>query len=130
MIKMKATVEINSPALTGRSAAIMKDYANELEEQVSGFAYDRLLTELDLVLQHPTGYYESQVRVHQQGDLYQLDDSGVVYGPWLAGVSERNRQTRFKGYMHWRRTQQATDREAEPIAERLFARRYERRFES
>lgn len=108
----------------------MQDYASDVEDQVADFAYDTLLTELDRVLQHPTGYYESNVRARQVGNLQQVDDSGVVYGPWLAGESERNRTTRFKGYMHWRVTQQKTDAFAEEIAERLFRLRYERRLES
>jgi hypothetical protein len=130
VLKMNAKVDVDSPALDSRGPRIMRDFADEVEEQVAEFAYDKVMTELDLVLQHPTGYYESRVQVHQVGNLYQVDDGGVVYGPWLAGTSERNRETRFKGYLHWRRAQQATDHQAEPIAERLFRTRYERRLES
>jgi hypothetical protein len=130
VLSWKIKVDNNSPALDARSNRIMRDYAHEVEEQVAEFAYDQVMTELDLVLQHPTGYYESRVQVHQVGDLYQVDDDSVVYGPWLAGASERNRETRFKGYLHWRRAQQSADHEAEPIAERLFRSRYERRLES
>lgn len=127
---MKVSVDINSPALDGRSTKIMRDFADELEQEVAQFARDRLLTELDLVLKHPTGYYESQIRLHQESTLQVVDDSGVVYGPWLAGTSDRNRETRFKGYLHWRKTQQAADDEAERKGEQLFTRRYERRLES
>lgn len=130
MLKLDTKVDIDSPILDSRSTRIMRDYASEVEEQVAEFAYDRVMSELDLVLQHPTGYYESKVQVHQVGDLYQVDDDGVVYGPWLAGASERNRETRFKGYLHWRKARQAADDQAEPIAERLFRGRYERRLES
>jgi len=37
-------------------------------------------------------------------NLIQLDDDGVVYGPWLEGTSQRNRTSRFKGYAIWRRS--------------------------
>lgn len=126
----RVSVDINSPALDARSTRIMKDFADELEEEVGEFARKTLLTELDLVLKHPTGYYESQIRLHDEGPLQVVDDSGVIYGPWLAGTSERNRETRFKGYLHWRKTQQATETEAERRGESLFSGRYERRLES
>ncbi|WP_327132011.1 hypothetical protein OG311_13555 [Streptomyces sp. NBC_01343] len=124
--RVSVKVDNDVAALDSRASRIMRKYADEVEREVSDFAHDQVLRELDLVLQHPTGYYESRVRVHQVGDLFQVDDSGVVYGPWLAGEGERNRETRFKGYRHWRRAQEATDHEAEPVAERAF-RRYARR---
>jgi hypothetical protein len=124
--RVSVRVDNDSAALDSRGPRIMREYADEVEREVSDFAHDQVLRELDLVLKHPTGYYESRVRVRQMGDLFQVDDSGVVYGPWLAGEGERNRETRFKGYGHWQRAQEATDREAEPIAERAF-RRYARR---
>ncbi len=34
-------------------------------------------------------------------------DSGVVYGPWLEGVSSRNERSRFKGYGMFRKTNAA-----------------------
>lgn len=37
-------------------------------------------------------------------------DSGIVYGPWLEGVSSRNARTRFKGYAMFRNATQDIDR--------------------
>ncbi|MFD9618499.1 hypothetical protein ACFWB2_14685 [Streptomyces virginiae] len=124
--KISVRVDNDSAALDHRADRIMREYAHDVEREVSDFAHGQILKELDLVLKHPTGYYESRVRVRQVGDLFQVDDSGVVYGPWLAGESERNRETRFKGYRHWQLAQANTDRAAEPIAEQAF-RKYARR---
>jgi hypothetical protein len=35
-----------------------------------------------------------------------VDDSNVIYGPWLEGVGSRNEKTRFKGYFTFRKAAQ------------------------
>lgn len=53
------------------------------------------------------GYYRAHLHGIVQDSRYgQIDDSGVVYGPWLEGTSHRNMTTRFKGYASFRRTAQ------------------------
>lgn len=68
-----------------------------------------------------TGFYQEHVRkevVGQYNDVVISDP--VVYGPWLEGVSERNRSTRFKGYHLWRHTKQYLRQVAPDIAEQKF----------
>ena len=77
---------------------ILTDVAEDVEDEVRAALGD--------FLQNPTGYYESQIRVSTVATDRSVNDSGVVYGPWLAGVSSRNQTTRFKGYAHWRLAQQ------------------------
>lgn len=63
--------------------------------------------ELKVVLQHPTGFYESKVRIDRSTQEHAtVTDGGVIYGPWLEGTSSRNRTTRFKGYSTFRRMSQ------------------------
>lgn len=62
--------------------------------------------ELAQVLQHPTGHYQAEIQTERAVADWAVTDGGIVYGPWLAGTSERNRSTRFKGYSHWRRATQ------------------------
>ena len=45
-----------------------------------------------------------------------IHDSGVIYGPWLEGISSRNRSTRFKGYASFRRGAQRIESLAPRIA--------------
>jgi hypothetical protein len=50
------------------------------------------------------GHYRRSVST-EFGHLNALiSDGGVVYGPWLEGISTRNQTTRFKGYASFRRT--------------------------
>lgn len=93
--------------------------ADEIERQVAEFAVDEIRHRLDRVLRHPTGYYRSRIRVENEGDRARVTDAGVVYGPWLEGVSQRNRRTRFPGYHTFRTVAQDVRREAPKIAERI-----------
>lgn len=77
---------------------------------------------LDRVLQHPTGFYRSQVQSEiVQGDFV-VTDSGVIYGGWLEGVSERNKSTRFKGYHTFRLVARDLRANAGFFAQRTLAR--------
>lgn len=72
------------------------DHSREL---VADVTYRRVEALLHDFLRHPTGYYESRIRVSRAiADTDLVHDSNVVYGPWLEGVGSRNRTTRFKGY--------------------------------
>lgn len=65
--------------------------------------------------QASTGHYRRSVHGRVSGHHGVIDDSGVVYGPWLEGVSPRNVTTRFKGYSAFRRTSQWMERQAKQI---------------
>ncbi len=79
--------------------------------------------QLDRVLRHPTGFYSHHIAERRKGVVDVVNDSGVVYGPWLAGTSKRNQATRFKGYAHWRRAvQQLRARASEVAAKAIVAR--------
>lgn len=75
------------------------------------------------VLKHPTGYYQRHIAERRAGAVEVVHDSGVIYGPWLAGASRRNQATRFKGYAHWRRATQALRRRAKAVTDRAIAAR-------
>lgn len=59
-----------------------------------------------------TGHYRRSIHAEMRSDTQgRIDDSGVVYGPWLEGTGSRNQSTRFKGYASFRKTAQWLDRE-------------------
>lgn len=71
---------------------------------------NRVLRRLGTVLQHPTGYYESQIQTEKVLGNWEVNDSRrVVYGPWLEGTGSRNATTRFKGYRTFRLVKQELD---------------------
>jgi len=119
---MANPVEKKGPLFSGAASRAMKDYAEDLDAELADEARALVVKYLDRFLKNPTGFYVSRVRVEQRGSAHQVTDSGVVYGPWLAGVSARNRATRFKGYKHWRLAAQELDAQSGKTAQRIMPR--------
>jgi hypothetical protein len=96
--------------------------ADMLEKSEEAMA-DRLLgfvhANLKGSLRHPTGYYQSHVGKVHRGTQWRVTDGGVIYGPWLEGVSRRNARTRFKGYASFRRARQQVQRVAAAEVQRV-----------
>lgn len=122
--EMKVTV--SGPLFDGTAARAVQEFVDDARDEIGQHAEDLVLARLGTVLQHPTGYYESQVRARSAGaDTVVVSDGGVIYGAWLEGVGSRNfPATRFKGYQHWRESKQAAQRDAPEIADRLLRVRY------
>lgn len=89
---------------------------HEIEQDIAQRGWQLVQANLASSLRHPTGYYQSQIRVEAIPEGRAINDGGVVYGPWLEGVGSRNRTTRFKGYFSFRRATQQLDDEAVSIA--------------
>ena len=63
-----------------------------------------------------TGFYRRSVHGEVLGSRHGIiHDSRVIYGPWLEGVTPRNRTTRFKGYAMFRNAYQQLDRMAQGV---------------
>lgn len=117
---MDVKVTMTGPLLDGMAPKEIDAFMAEATETVAQEGLDMVRRELRSVLRDPTGHYESKVQTNQVRDDFVVNDSGVVYGPWLEGVSSRNRSTRFKGYSTFRRTAQRLQDRAVEIAERVL----------
>jgi len=114
-------VQISGPLFDGRAPLIIDDWMRANMKTVADTAEDIVRSELDVVLQNPTGFYRSQIssatrfnRVATHDVV--VHDSGVIYGPWLAGTGSRNAPvTRFRGYTHWRKAAQRIDKLAPQV---------------
>jgi hypothetical protein len=109
-------VQISGPLLDGRAPAILDNYMRANMGLIAKLAEDAVRQELDVVLRNPTGFYRSQIssatRFNRTAthDVV-VHDSGVIYGPWLAGTGSRNAPvTRFRGYTHWRKAAQRIEK--------------------
>jgi hypothetical protein len=58
-----------------------------------------------------TGNYRRNISTTITGLNAVITDGGVIYGPWLEGVSSRNTTTRFKGYASFRRVGQWVEKQ-------------------
>lgn len=120
MDAIRIDVSTRGPIVDGRARAAANEYVNRLERRIAEEGVTIVREELQRVLKHPTGYYESRITVERD---HIVTDGGVVYGPWLAGVGSRNFPvTRFRGYPHWIRARLRLRERKQGIAERLLRR--------
>lgn len=104
--------------LIGREAGAR---AELVEHKVAERGRQLVKERLHRVLQHPTGYYESQIATERTGVSWRVTDSDVIYGPWLEGIGSRNFPvTRFPGYFTFRSVTEQLQHEAPAIANVAF----------
>ena len=88
-------------------------YRNALSHKMAEDAKRRVLEILSGVLRHPTGRYESEIRIDGGGAEIHVNDGTIVYGPWLEGDGSRNSpNTKFPGYHTFRIAGQQIDHDA------------------
>ena len=117
----------------GRIFNNSKREVNKAEEDmltsIGEEAAKRVKKRLGLVLRNPTGYYKSKIKSDFRAGRVEVHDSGVIYGPWLEGISSRNAQTRFKGYRTFRKIAKRMENDADGILS-LEAIKFAKRLES
>lgn len=113
-------VDTSGPLLDGRAPEIVRDYTERVQFEIGQQALSEVHQISDASFKHPTPYYETQLTMQQRGDDVVVHDRGVIYGPWLEGVSRRNQATRFKGYAMFRRAKQRVEQLVGPYADRIF----------
>jgi hypothetical protein len=113
---MDVDVKTSGPVFNKSNVAKMQ---TAIEDEVGDEAVKKIKLRLDKVLKNPTGYYKSNI-VATRSDYVRVHDSGVVYGPWLEGVSSRNESSTFKGYHTFRVVFQEIDKQVPSIASRII----------
>lgn len=106
------TVTMTGPLFDGRAEPLVEHFLTDTEEDIAQEGENRVHARLGQVLRHPTGHYESRVQTDRSVGDISITDSGIVYGPWLEGVSRRNQTTSFKGYHTFRIVGQQLDADA------------------
>lgn len=108
MTDIRLDFDLSGPLLQGRAPHIIAEFIDAAQREVAAAAQAEVHQILDQSIKRPTPYYETQITTSRLGPDVVVHDRGIVYGPWLEGVSERNRRTRFKGYAAFRRSAQRT----------------------
>jgi hypothetical protein len=115
-------VTVSGPLFEPGAEQVLTDMRDDLAERMVTEAHRRVLNVLDASLKHPTGYYRRHItRYGPVGGQGRVHDQQVIYGPWLNGTGSRNRTTRFKGYGHFKRTEQELRRAAKPLGNQVVA---------
>lgn len=116
-------ITTSGPLFTGELATAVDFAVDAAEEEIATQTANHLRDDLGMPpFKAPTGWYRSHITPRRQGSTWQVWDTGVIYGPWLAGTGSKNATTRFKGYAHWRRAIDFGRRISKPIMEKFLAR--------
>ncbi|MEA2000580.1 MAG: hypothetical protein U9N84_01635 [Actinomycetota bacterium] len=115
-VKLSGTLfERPQPVLDYHINVMTRDAANDAQLAVkfqgqSSFRYEHSA---------PTGEWARSIKTRQSRAAtgrfqsgWAVHDSGIIYGPWLEGVSPRNATTSFKGYSMFRKVAQEIERKA------------------
>ena len=68
-----------------------------------------------------TGNYRRNISTVVKDLVGIVHDGGVVYGPWLEGVSGRNQTTRFKGYGIFKQARELINKRFKRVMEKRLA---------
>lgn len=117
-------VQAYGPLFDGRAEKAMEHAVDEAEQEIATLGAEHLRGDLGVPpFKNPTGWYRSHITPKRLGATWVVQDSGVIYGPWLAGTGSRNYpRTRFRGYNHWRRLTTYLYRIAKPTTQKIIDR--------
>lgn len=118
-----AEVNISGPLFDGRARRVTHAMAEDIGDEIAQEGVDGVRDIVSGSARHHTGNYNRHVQTDRSAGDRTVTDSGIVYGPWLEGISRRNASTRFKGFAAFRRTGQRLQQRAVAIAEPVVARR-------
>lgn len=120
-LKVTAYVNSGGPLFEGRAPEILARFEADARQAIA----DRGVELLRAVKMDTTGRahggFQENLHTVTRGATVAIPGpmiTGVVWTPWLEGVSKRNDSTSFKGYRLFRSTRAQLDREAAGIAEK------------
>lgn len=112
---MQVRVVLSGPVFDGRAQQAVDDFLDAAKSEVAAQASAEVHLILDQSIRNPTPYYETQITVERMQNDRVVHDRGIVYGPWLEGVSYRNQITSFKGYHAFRDATRRMQQKASPL---------------
>ncbi|MFK0140716.1 hypothetical protein [Streptomyces murinus] len=116
--------QLKGPIVEGHGALAIRRMTAVAVEEIADYTHHEVLMQLVKVLREPTGYYESRiVKERVSVESYSINDSNVIYGPWLEGIGSRNYPvTKFEGYHTFRIVRNRMLQKAAVIAEAAILR--------
>lgn len=119
MASLGVNVRLKGAIVEGRGPIVVRRMTAVALGEIADYTQHEVRMQLIKVLQHPTGYYESRiVKERVAVETYSVNDSNVIYGPWLEGTGSRNSPvTKFPGYHTFRTVRNRMAQKAGAIAE-------------
>jgi hypothetical protein len=122
---MAGFVTQHGPIFDGRAEAAARDFCDDFEDRYAHKVEDAVRTTGQGMFKHSTGNWARHIHTAASGGDQEVNDSNLIYGPWLEGTGSRNApKTRFKGYSTFRKVSQRMQREAGSYADTMLHRGY------
>jgi len=122
-LRVTAYVDAKGPLFDGTAQRVVDEMRDEITKRGAQWAKDRLAQFPMDKTGRARGAFQENLRVVQRTVGYAVPAPmirGVVWGPWLEGVTNRNTSTRFRGYRVFRQTrQELEDGELQRIADEV-----------
>lgn len=121
-LKVRVSLDVSGALADGRAVEAAREW-QEATSQALGDEAVRMLRDFPMdKTGRATGAFQRSLHA-QRANFYTVivrgpAEKGVVWAPWLEGVSSRNQSTRFKGYRLFRKTRLQLDRKATEIGQR------------
>ncbi len=113
-------VIVSGPIFSGVSERDAQRMCDFMEESIAKEGKKLVSANLAVSIRQRTPVYETRIRVHKKAEGTEVNDSGMIYGPWLEGTGSRNAPvTKFKGYASFRRACRVLQAMAPGIAEKI-----------
>lgn len=133
-MKIEISIDVSGPVFDGTHEAIMDHYVGHVTSELGDIAVNRIRKYLPEVYEYPRdpaslhgtqhfnpGLYVSDIHTDRMSsEINLVNDTPVVYGPWVEGVGSCNDSTRFKGHHAFRKIAQQLEAEAGAIADMAF----------
>ena len=113
------TIPHTGPLFSAASGALFQRAREDIVQTLAEMAVERLTSAFPTGVPVQSGNYRRNIHATVNGAEAAVDDSGVIYGPWLEGTGSRNETTRFKGYSTFRRTGQWLEDQAQGVADKV-----------
>lgn len=123
MSRVTAKLEVAGPLHDGLGAHEIRQVLTDTVQELTDEGTRELKSWVMDKSGRATGFFQNHIvtttmKKYGMAEVIHAEYPAVLYGPWLEGVSERNRSTRFKGYHLFRLTSQKLNDEATRIVER------------
>jgi hypothetical protein len=122
MPRTRVNLNVSGPLFDGQADAAVTAWLDATKKDVADLG---VLTIKEIAVKmdksgRGTGHYMSVINTRQVAPYNDqlINDTGIVYGPWLEGSSKRNNSTRFKGYHAFRKARTRLRRQYGEIAQR------------
>ena len=116
-VGMKMKTEVKGPLFEGKAGRMFRQHmeaaVREMAQNGEGWLDEKLRPRpagyykaIPPRLGGSTGSYRRNIQSTTRGLNALISDGGVIYGPWLEGISSRNSPSRFPGYAAFRNATQ------------------------